>query len=225
MEDYFNFGQQLRSFLAGLTQQENTSIATTTRNLYHKEMEAKERRENPDNVPGSVHFASMLAYGEFIFADGSVIKCEAIPGMSGVITMEKSKQNAAGHPEVQLKRILTHFHFSKPNVLIEQHYAKESTGVLTGAVPGNIKNILPGKASFSQYLILTVDGISLANRDPLVMTAERVTEWPPIGSTFVLEKRTDFYEIDKLQDTGIKPRAALSACKAAVTQEFLMPLK
>src|SRR5580704_3111973 len=138
------------------------------------EARARAARRDPKRVPGSRHVASMLAYGEFILAAGPSIRCEAIQGISAVTTADEVKHADGGRPQVHLTRVLTHFHFDSPSIIIEQHYGKHSIGTLTGAGKGGVEALLPGRASFSQYLILTLEGRPLMNREPLVMTADRV---------------------------------------------------
>ncbi len=180
-------------------------------------------RKDPSRVPGSRHFATVLAYGDFILAAGMTIRCEAIPGISGVFTAERVQTLQTGQPQVHLIRILTHFHFDNPPVLIEQHHTKPSVGTLTGASTGGEAALLPGKASFSQHIILILDGQPLANRLPLVMTAERVDEWPPIGATFVSEAPTDFFELNRVDDPQARRVATLSKCTVTAIAEVTMP--
>jgi len=201
---------------------EHTESGTTS---HTGEAEAKARtlRQDPSRVAGSLNFASVLAYGHFVLEDGPTIRCEAIPGISGVVTMPTLTATEDGRPEAMLRRILTHFHFDEPSVAIEQHYGRESTGTLTGAQSGPKAPILPGRASFSQYLILNLDGRPLANPEPLVMTADRVDEWPPISSAFVSEAPTRFVELDRLDDPDAPTVAHLMACKAVAVSD-LSPL-
>src|SRR6266508_4438579 len=122
-------------------------------------------------VPGSRHFASMQAYGDFILhlpTGDQTIHCDGIPGISGVSTAVEVRRQEGEKAEVHLTRLLTHFHFDNPMITIEQNPMKESTGVLVGNEGGKL---LPGRASFSQYIFLTLNGRVLANREPLVMTA------------------------------------------------------
>ncbi len=127
--------------------------------------------------------------------------------------MQETETLDTGQPRVALRRILTHFHFDDPRVAIEQHYARESVGTLTGASDASL---LPGRATFSQYLILTLGDRPLANPKPLVMTADRVEEWPPVGSTFVSEGRTAFVDLADLHDEDAKPVAHLEVCNTIV---------
>lgn len=167
MSEYYRIGREPGDLLRGLLRVEETKVTEDQRLAI---------RKDPLRVPGSLHFASVLAYGDFILASGETIRCEAIPGISGVLTSEKMQTLDSGHPQVHLRRILTHVHFDQPSVLIEQHYSKPSVGTLTGTSPGNTAALLPGKASFSQYLILTLNGLPLTNREPLVMTAQGVDQ-------------------------------------------------
>jgi hypothetical protein len=182
-------------------------------------------RRDPLRIPGSLHYASGLAYGDFVLADGPTVRCEAVRGISGVVTHQEVRSLGDGRPEVQLRRVLTHFDFDRPSVLIEQHPVKPSVGTLTGAAMGDVSALLPGKASFSQYLILTLDGRPLANREPLVMTADRVDQWPPIGSTFVSEAPTHFYDLDQVDSPDAPMVATLDACKQTVIAEVAIPIR
>lgn len=236
MNEFEAVGWQLKSLLQGLLGSEPyaprafTEGETTSRSaaefMEALEAKARTRRKDPSRVAGSRHFAFVLAYGNFILADGTNIRCEAIPGISGVDTLPEVKTMSEGQPQVLLRRILTHFHFlQEPEVLIEQHPSKPSVGTLTGASNGKAGSLLPGKATFSQHLILTLNGQPLANREPLVMTAERVEEWPPVGSSFVSEAPTDFYLLAEVDNPDAKPLAALSACNAVTVAELSLPVR
>lgn len=216
MSEYYRLGTELGDLLRGLLRAAEAK-ETEDRRL--------EIRKDPLRIPRSLHFASVLAYGDFILASGETIRCEAIPGISGVFTSEEVQTLEGGHPQVHLQRILTHFHFDHPSVLIEQHYSKSSGGTLTGASRGNASALLPGKASFSQFIILTLNGLPLTNREPLVMTAQRVDQWPPIGATFVSEAPTDFFELDHVNDPAAARVATLAKCAVTAVQEFLMPVQ
>jgi hypothetical protein len=182
-----------------------------------EEARRRAQRRDAGRVPGSTHFASMLAYGDFVLTEGGGIRCEAIPGISGVATSSDVHTLESGQPRVELRRILTHFHFDEPPVMIEQHYGRASTGTLTGA---SSESLLPGRATFSQYLILTLAGRPLANREPLVMTADRVEEWPPIGSTFVSEGPAAFYDVDAVSDLEAAAVARLEYCKTVIVSDL-----
>lgn len=179
---------------------------------------------DPAAIPGSTHFAATLAYGDFTFKEnGQVIHCDGIQGISGVYTSKQVESLTDGKPKVSLTRILTHFHFPDPSIVIEQNPSKESTGVLIGNTAGGAGSLLPGRASFSQYIILTLNGRPLANREPLVMTAAQVNSWPPIGSFFISEKPVDFYDLDRLADTNAPAIATLSSCNVAAAEEIVLP--
>jgi len=225
METYQQVGAQLRAFLQAFMGPSGADHGRLPSDVSAAAAIAAaiDRRRNAALVPNSRHYATVLAYGDFILAEGMNIRCEAIQGISGVVALPSVNTLAAGYPEVQLKRFLTHFFFENPSVVIEQNPHKESTGYLRGASKGDANALLPGRASFSQFLILSLNGKPLANREPLVMTAERVEQWPPISSTFVSERPTDFYEINKLDDTSAKPFATLAACKAETITELSIP--
>lgn len=232
MNEYSTIANNLASLLRGLLSRvpihgatdkdaESAHIDMGTL-LQIEETRRRALRRDPTRVLGSRHFATSLAYGNFMLASGGTIRCEAIPGISGVITSSSVSRAAGGQSSVALTRILTHFHFDKPAVLIEQNPSKESTGTLTAASdsPGTL---LPGKATFSQYLILTLEGRPLANREPLVMTADRVEEWPPIGSSFISEAPTHFYDLAELDNPAAPVVATLSACNNVVASEIDVP--
>jgi hypothetical protein len=224
METYQQVGAQLRAFLHAFMGASGTDRGYIPSDVSPTaDAVAIARRRNAALVPNSRHYASMLAYGDFIMAEGMTIRCQAIQGISGVIALPSVNTLAEGRPEVQLKRFLTHFFFEDPSVVIEQNPNKESTGFLRGASKGDASALLPGSDSFSQFLILSLNGKPLANREPLVMTAERVEEWPPIGSAFVSENPTDFYELEKLNTAGAKPAATLAKCVSVPIIELNIP--
>jgi hypothetical protein len=223
MHELIQFGHRLNALLQGISSGEPCSAAIPAGDFHDTKMAT--RRRDPLQVPGSVHFASSLAYGNFVFANGKTIRCEGIPGISGVATLKEVTKQKDGRPKVELERLLTHFHFDHPKVMIEQHYAKPSTGVLIGLSEGDTAALLPGRASFSQYLILVIEGRPLANRKPMVMTAERVTEWPPIGSSFLSESETEFFDIHEMDNANAKFVAKLISCNAVTTSELIFPTK
>ncbi|MBS0249148.1 MAG: hypothetical protein JSR61_21245 [Proteobacteria bacterium] len=226
MDTYEQVGAQLRSFMQGFmgAQPAATTMREAESGAARLETEARLRRRDTSRIPGSRHYATVLAYGNFIIANSDMnIRCEAIQGVSGVMTLPEVKSLKGGAPQVTLRRYLTHFFFENPSVVIEQNPHKESTGTLTGAASGDTHALQPGRASFSQYLILSLNGKPLANRDPLVMTAERVEEWPPIGAAFVSEAPTHFYELERVNDPSAEPFATLAACKAVTVSELSVP--
>lgn len=224
MGDYQAFGEQLRSFLVGMlgvtTPQASLAPTRVPPPSMYDDALARQRRRDPQFVPGSRHYASMLAFGDFITNDGTTIRCEAIPGISGVVTDADVALLKSGLQEVNLTRFLTHFYFENPSVVIEQNPKLRSTGTLTGAKQDSL---LPGRASFSQFLILTLADRPLANREPLVMVADHVEEWPPVGSTFVSERPTEFFDLEQVDDPKAKPFAMLAACKAVIVAELRAP--
>ncbi len=227
MNDLYKLGSELRDVLRGLISSDVVRAGTLEMSGINEsdatEVIARQRRRDPKLVPGSRHFAATLAYGDFIMANGPTIRCEAIPGVSGVITSPTAEKLDTGQSKVQLTRILTHFDFAEPEVLIEQNLSKVSNGVLIGAQKGEVGSLLPGKASFSQYLILVLKGRPLANREPLVMTADRVDEWPPIGSTFVSESPTVFFDLGEVDKPNANAVATLTKCSNTVVSELVVP--
>ncbi len=209
-------------------------------------------RQDPSLIPGSKHFATMLAFGDFdITEEGQIvftkphleapttpggpitIACAGIQGLSGVITDREITHTETGQPKVRLNRILTHFQWEDPPVEIEQNPYKLSWGELIGDNPGGVEALLPGKATFYQYLILTAYGRPTVNMDPLIMTSDSVTQWPPVGSQFITPRPTDFYELSALQNPeamaaeGAPPNlpkvATLAACASQVMSQVFMP--
>jgi len=211
---------------------------------------AAKRRSSADLIPGSKHFATLLAFGDFtITAEGQllfakadrvdapkdpsevVIACAGIQGLSGVITNTKV-ESEGGRPKVGLTRILTHFQWDSPSVLIEQNPYRTSWGTLIGDENGDVEALLPGKATFYQYLILTAFDRPLINIKPMVMSAEGVTQWPPIGSQFNTEGPTDFYDLSSLENPndmgsdvvpGAEKVATLAACATTVMSQVFVP--
>lgn len=174
-------------------------------------------------ILGSKHFAEALAFGDFVLVGGPTIHCDAIQGISGVITDPTFITLPDGRPQVALKRILTHFYWPAPEVLIEQNPSKLSTGTLTGNGPGGAPDLLPGTATFNQFIILTLDGRPLANRAPLVMSAGNVTLWPPIGADFATNGPTDFYDLARVDDPTAPVVARLDKCTTVLALQFCMP--
>ncbi|OLB75821.1 MAG: hypothetical protein AUI14_20245 [Actinobacteria bacterium 13_2_20CM_2_71_6] len=208
------------------------------------------RRSSTDLIPGSKHFATLLAFGDFtITKDGQLlfakpesvdapkdptevtIACAGIQGLSGVIT-DAEVQSDQGRPKVGLTRFLTHFQWDNPSVVIEQNPYRVSSGTLIGNDPGGVEALLPGRATFYQYLILTVFDRPLINVQPMVMSADDVTQWPPVGSTFRTEGPTDFYDLSSLQTPndmgsdvtpGAVKVATLAACATEVMSQVFVP--
>ncbi|MBU2667273.1 hypothetical protein KOI35_27560 [Actinoplanes bogorensis] len=211
---------------------------------------AASRRSSAVLVPGSKHFATMLAFGDFVIStEGKllfskpeevgpskdpnevIIACAGIQGLSGVVT-DTEVETVDGRPRVGARRILTHFQWDNPSVEIEQNPYRTSDGFLWGDEEGGVEALLPGKASFHQYLILTAYGRPLINVQPMTMTAESVTAWPPVGSTFRTEGPTDFYDLSSLERPndmasdlvpGATKVATLAACAAEVMSQVFVP--
>ncbi|MCZ6862632.1 MAG: hypothetical protein O7I42_20565 [Alphaproteobacteria bacterium] len=90
-----------------------------------------------------MHFASVLVYGDFILADGTHIRCEGIPGISGVTTLPVVETLKMGQMQVKLERIATHFNFlDGRTVMIEQHSSRRNDGTLTSAGNGRSASLL-----------------------------------------------------------------------------------
>ena len=173
--------------------------------------------EDPQAIPGSREFATTFAYGDFILhtPEGDhTIRCEGIPGVSGVAAATAFEKTESGQPHLPLRRLITHFHFDEPSIVIEQNPNRDSTGVLLGNRVGGTSSLFPGKATFYQYIYLNLEGRVLANREPLVMSAEDVKRWPPIGSVFKSEGPTDFYDLEQLDNPEAPIVATLAACNA-----------
>jgi hypothetical protein len=186
------------------------------------------RLSDPKQVLGSKHYASVLAFGTFQLAAGGSVVCLGVQGVSAVTTAAEA-DHQEGRPTAHLTRLMTHFDWPEPTVLIEQNPYRESYGTLTG----DGADLLPGTASFSQFLILTLNGKPLVNPAPLVMSARGVTRWPPIGSVLESEGAAAFYAVDDLPVAAAlgdphafadaTPTAHLLACKAATISEVSVP--
>lgn len=180
---------------------------------------------DPLEVPGSQEFATTFAYGSFTLhtPEGEkTIRCEGIPGISGVAAAGRVGRTD-GRASVDLQRLITHFHFDDPKIVIEQNPRRPSPGWLVGAHKGEAAALFPGTATFEQYIYLTLEGRVLANREPLVMSAEGVTSWPPLGSVFRSTGPTDFYDLDRLDDSEAPIVATLSACNVRVEGHIAYP--
>src|SRR3954470_14775904 len=99
MSDLYTLGKQLNEFLRGLLQLGELSMGEGDISRFARVLKAAEglggtesfgglslealveararaKRRDSARVPGSHHFATMLAYGDFILADGGTIRCE-----------------------------------------------------------------------------------------------------------------------------------------------------
>ncbi|MFC4048498.1 hypothetical protein ACFOY4_02280 [Actinomadura syzygii] len=170
-------------------------------------------------ILGSKHFAGVRLDGEITlhFLQGETFDCRNVEGISGVRTASEVTRDADGRPQVALERLLTHFHSDEADILIEQNHARQNKGTLTG----HGEELLPGTATFEQYLLITVGDKVYANRDALVMTSTDVSEWAPVGSTFTSKAAVDFYAVDEIDDAAAKPVLTLAAkCAAEIRDEL-----
>lgn len=170
-------------------------------------------------VLGTKHYAGVKLDGEITlhFLEGETFDCAGVAGVSGVRTASEISVTADGRPQVELERLLTHFHSEDGNVLIEQNHARANRGTLTG----HGDSLLPGTASFEQYLLITIDDKVFANREALTMTATDVTEWAPVGSTFTSKSAVDFYAVEEIDDEKALPVLTLAAKCAAEIRDSL----
>jgi len=138
-----------------------------------------------------------------------------------------------GRPSIKVTRLMTHFHSNETGLLIQQNPARPNFGRLTGISPGGVEALLPADVTFDQYLLLSLRGKLYINLEPLVMATKGITEFPPIGTTFLSQTATLFYDIDKL-DGGITARdagdvpaslalASQSVCGSHLTHYIDMP--
>lgn len=192
-------------------------------------------RSDPLIVPNSEHHIGMSIKGELklFFADGETLDCADVRGMSAVRASKEVTTLADGRPSIVVTRLMTHFHSNDTGLLIQQNPARANFGRLTGVEPGGVESLLPGDASFDQYLMLSLAGRIYINLDPLVMAAKGITEFPPIGVTFLSQTATLFYDIDDL-DGGINATepgkavarlalASQSVCGSHLTHYIDMP--
>jgi hypothetical protein len=192
-------------------------------------------RTDPLIVPGSQHHVGLSIKGELklFFADGETLDCADVQGMSAVRSAEEVTIRPDGRPSIAVTRLMTHFHSNETGLLIQQNPSRPNLGRLTGVNRGGPEALLPADVTFDQYLILTLRGKIYANLEPLVMAATAITEFPPIGTTFLSQTPTLFYDIEEL-DGGITardpgdavPRLALasqSVCGSHLTHYIDMP--
>jgi hypothetical protein len=172
-----------------------------------------------DLILGSKHFAGVRLDGEITlhFLQGETFDCRSVVGVSGVRTASEITHTADGRPQVELERLLTHFHSDDADIVIEQNHTRENRGTLTG----HGEALLPGTASFDQYLLITIGDKVYANREALVMTATDVTEWAPVGSTFTSKTAVDFYAVEEIDDEKALPVLTLAAKCAAEIRDAL----
>ncbi len=101
--------------------------------------------------------------------------------------------------------------------------SRPSVGTLTSLESGDGAPLLPGRASFSQHIILILDDQPLANREPLVMTAERVEEWPPLDAEFNSDRPATFFALEELENPDAQEVASLMSCNVKLVEHLRMP--
>jgi len=200
--------EKLRDLLQGLSPEELQ--ATRARSL----------RKDPTRIPGSQSFVSTLAYGDLILDSEQAVHCEAVPGVWGFVAADQIKSARTGQPQLDLSLILTHFYANEPSILIQQRHDKPNTGTLVGSVQVQTESLLPATVQLAQQVILVFQGRALSSREPVLLTAEHVAEYPPVGATFVLASPVDLYRFEQLGDLGAPHRAALTAWRVVVTGEL-----
>lgn len=196
---------------------------------------AAPNRSDPLIVPGSQHHVGLSIRGELtlMFADGEQLDCADMRGMSAVRSSTEVVVLPDGRPSITVTRLMTHFHSNETGLLVQQNPSRPNLGRLVGVRRGGVEALLPADVSFDQYLILSLRGRLYVNLDPLVMAAEAITTFPPVGTTFLSQAPTLFYDVADL-DGGITareagdamPRLALassSVCGSHVTHEIDMP--
>ena len=166
-------------------------------------------RSDPLIIPNSQHHIGLSIRGELklFFADGETLDCADVKGMSAVRSSEEITTLPDGRPSIKVTRLMTHFHSNETGLLIQQNPSRPNFGRLTGLRPGGVESLLPADVTFDQYLILSLRGKLYINLEPLVMAANGITEFPPIGVTFLSQTATLFYDVDKL-DGGITATSA-----------------
>lgn len=196
---------------------------------------ARPDRADPLIVPNSQHHVGLSIRGELtvLFADGESLSCADVQGLSAVRSSQEITALPDGRPRVVVTRLMTHFHSNETGLLIQQNPSRPNVGTLTGLRPGGAEALLPADVEFRQYLILSLRGRLYVNLDPLVMVATAITTFPPVGTTFLSQTPTTFYDVEDL-DGGIgartsgiaKPKLALASatqCGSHVTHEIDMP--
>jgi hypothetical protein len=192
-------------------------------------------RSDPLIVPNSEHHIGMSIRGELklFFADGETVNCADVRGMSAVRASKEVTTLPDGRPSIVVTRLMTHFHSNDTGLLIQQNPSRANLGRLTGIDKGGVEALLPADVSFDQYLMLSLRGHIYINTDPLVMAAKAITEFPPIGVTFLSQTATLFYDIEDL-DGGITATdpgdavarlalASQSVCGSHLTHYIDMP--
>lgn len=190
---------------------------------------------DPLIVPNSQHHVGLSIKGELkvFFADGETVDCADVQGMSAVRSAKEITTLPDGRPSIEVTRLMTHFHSNETGLLIQQNPSRPNLGWLIGLKPGGVEALLPADVSFEQYLILSLRGRHYINIDPLVMEAHDIAEFPPIGTTFLSQTATLFYDIEDLPGgiTARDPGGALarlalasqSRCGSHLTHYIDMP--
>jgi hypothetical protein len=177
-------------------------------------------RRDPRLIPGSKHHVAMTIDGDLklYFPGGDTLPCSGVQGLTAVLTDTEVTNLPDGRPQVRLNRLLTYFHSTETGVLIALNPTRENTGTLTGVTAGGVEALLPGDATFDQYLLISLAGRLYTNLDPLVMSAKSVTQWPPMGTPIVSQTATMFYDVEDLpggigarSTGGALPKLALAA--------------
>jgi hypothetical protein len=175
---------------------------------------------DPRLIPGSKHHVAMTIEGalKLYFPDGRTLPCTGVLGLTAVLTDTEVRTLPDGRPQVHLTRLLTYLHSTEFDVLISLNPYRDNTGTLTGATAGGVEALLPGDVTFDQYLVVRYGDRLYTNLDPLVMAADGITRWPPLGAPILSRTATMFYEVDDLPGGlramtagGIRPKMALAA--------------
>jgi hypothetical protein len=166
-------------------------------------------RRDPTSIPGSKHHVSMVIDGDLrlFFPDGGTLPCRDVAGLTAVLTDPAPALLPDGRPQIGLTRLLTYLHSTETGVLISLNPTRDNRGTLTGHAPGGVEALLPGAVVFDQYLLVSLDGRIYANLEPLVMAAESISQWPPMGTPIVSQAPTMFYDVADL-DGGVAAREA-----------------
>jgi hypothetical protein len=177
-------------------------------------------RHDPRLIPGSKHHVAMTIEGELklYFPDGQTLPCSEVQGLTAVLTDTEVGTRPDGRPQVHLTRLLTYLHSTEYGVLISLNPFRDNGGTLTGVGPGGVEALLPGDVTFDQFLVVQLRGRLYTNLDPLVMAANSITQWPPMGTPILSQTATMFYDVEDLPG-GLaataagtaRPRLALAA--------------
>ena len=166
-------------------------------------------RSDPLIIPNSQHHIGLSIRGELklFFADGETLDCADVKGMSAVRSSEEVTILPDGRPSIKVTRLMTHFHSNETGLLIQQNPSRPNFGRLPGSGRGGVRRLLRADVTFDHSLIRALGGKLYITSDPLVMAANGITEFPPIGVTFLSQTATLFYDVDQL-DGGITATTA-----------------